>query len=473
MTKLPGAGGSLFTIALASLALAGCAGEGTGEGPPPAPPPIGEPPAPGAHAVVGTYVMHIQPRKNTMELYPLRGPVAPSGPQVGTQGLTNASIVADGMASSGPNYTVELNTTSTTDTFTGGATASCPAGAFCGDVTFTHFFPGLNLSAVYAQITGIADSGGNLLTNHNALNGVGSTPFGLDLKYGAWSYTGSLATMAYGAGATQTWAFTNPDDSDFYVYLRVYAALYPMMWFDTTGITQTAPLIPGQPAIVHYMYAKNGGCRGSNWAMQGYLKGFNIDKHTTSYVGLATDTYFDQQVILPFGPGLDFWFDNTDSGGCLSKDDNSGNRYNYSMAAASPAIHFAGPNAAAPPYYTGNWNVSNDSGVKAGSTITVDYEVNRAACIKVDRYGRVPSASSLTMWYRYDTKGGSYTPVNMLGLPYDVPSSINGVSGQVFVPPSIALASGHSTLWVYFEYDDGAGCHNYDSSNGSNYSFPI
>ena len=51
---------------------------------------------------------------------------------------------------SGPNDTVELATdqNSIVDTYGTGASGSCPANGFCADVTLTHFYPGVALSAL-------------------------------------------------------------------------------------------------------------------------------------------------------------------------------------------------------------------------------------------------------------------------------------------------------------------------------------
>jgi hypothetical protein len=474
MTKLHGVARCLSSILLASSALAGCAGDGGGDGAPPAPPPVAEPAAPGAHVVVGSYVAHMRPRENRIEISRVRTELAGAEPgKLTPQGLTSASIVSNSVAGSGPGNTVELDTISTTDTYGSSvAVGSCPAGAFCGDVTLTHFFPGLNLSAVYAQITGIADSSANVLHNHNAVNGVSSTPFGLDLTYGAWSYTASMGTLGSNVGATKTWAFANPDDSDFYIYLDVYAALYPMLWFDTAangGITQTAPLVAGQPAIVHYMYARNSACRGSSWSMQGYLKGANIDVHTTSWPGVAADTYFDQHMIMPFGTGVGFWFNNTDSG-CNVYDSNGGANYNYGVSNVTPTLHFTGPNASTSPYSTSNWAWFSDSALHGGLTVSVDYEMDRVLCGSLDRYGRVPAGTTVLMHTSFDN-GAFDAGVSLVGLPYDVPSALNGSSGQVYVPPQISIPAGSHKTSLYFESTGPGACHNYDSNFSNNYVF--
>jgi hypothetical protein len=439
------------------------------------------PAAPPAHAVVGTFAMRVRPSRGTVEIRRVSEEIAKSGgiPGFGPENFDNLPIVSDGTAGSGPDYTVELATddASLVNTYNKGAVGSCPANSFCGDVTLTHFYPGINLSGVYVQIYDVTGANNTPLSGHDAANGVGSTPFGIDLTRGAWQYTtlgSSGTTIAKGAGVKKTWALKNPDNADSVLWLRVLASYYPMVWFSsTTGVTQTAPLVAGQPASVHYEYARNTSCRGTNWIMNGFLKGFNVDQHQTSFPGNATDTYFDIHMVLPFGPGLDFWFNNEDQNGCKTWDSNGGNNYNFAMADTNTRIHFAGYNANNNPYWTTAGQVYKDSGVAKGVTIGVDYEINRVLCGSLDRYGRVPTGTSVLMWYNFDSFTGTYTKVDLLGTPYGVASSVNGVAGKVYVAPTIALPSNISKLYVYFESTDGNGCHKYDSNGGANWVFNL
>lgn len=455
----------LLALFLATAGLAGCAGGDGDEGTP------AEAPPSGAHPVVGQFVMKVRPKLGTIAIARVAADAAGT-PRIQPENLANLTIVADGVAGSGPANTVELDTISTVDTYNTVASGSCPANAFCADVQFSHFFSGLNLSAVYVQVTAITTSTGQTDTTHAVTNGIASTPFGLDVSKGAWQYTQIPATLAYGAATTQTWIFANPDDADYNVYLNAVAALRPTLWFKNGSVIQTAPLLGGQPATLHYEYARNGACRGTNWSMQGYFKGANIDVHTTSWPGAATDTYFDQDVVMPFGSGVSFWFNNTDNTGCNVYDSNGGNNYTYTVISSTPALHFAGPNAQFNPFYTNNWSYYADAGVKAGATITVDYELERNQCTQaaLDRYGRVAAGTTLKMFYAFDG-GSTFTGVDLLGLPYGMPSAINGSSGQVFVPPSITIPQGSHKMTAYF-YGTGANnCANYDSNLGSNYTF--
>ncbi len=466
MSKLSCAATPVCSLGLALLTLAGCATEPAGE---PGVPLGVASPAP-AHAVLGSFVMKVQPARRRADVFRL--PPEALGPAglLQPQNLDDLTIVATTGAQPADTVNLVTDESSLVDTYNTGAMDGCAANSFCAGVTLTHSFAGLDLSAVYVQIIAVTSATNTTLTGHGAENGVSSTPFGLDLtEGGAWQYTPIPGSLAAGVGSPLTWELQNPDDQVTNIYLNVVAAMYPMLWFDTGAITQTAPLLAGQPAILHYTYARNTSCRGSSWSMQGYWKGDNIDIHTTSWPGVSTDTFFDQIVVMPFGPGLDFWFNNTDGTGCNSYDSNGGSNFNYGITDTNTRIHFAGPSANQNPYYSTAWQVYADSGVKAGVTIGVDYELDRVVCGGLDCYGRVPSGTAVTMYYSLD--GGAFTTVDMLGLPYDVPSSINGSAGQVLVPPSIAIPSTSHSLSVYFDSTGPSSCHNYDSNYGSNYSF--
>ena len=430
-----------------------------------------------AHPSVGSFVIHVEPgaHRATVKRLP---PGADGSTRLSPAALDSLPVVSDDQPGTGPDYSVELATdqNSFVDTYQQGAIGGCPAGSWCADVTFTHFYPGLSLSAVYAQITGIVDSNGAVDHAHDPANGITSTPFGLDLSHGAFAYTDLAAkgTLAKGQGSRKTWAFKNPDDKDFWVYLDVRAALRPMLWFSADNtVTQTAPLQAGQPASIHYEYARLPGCRGTNWQFNAFLKGTNIDIHQMSYPGTSSETYFDVHMVMPFGPGVAFWFNNQD-------DDNNckvwdpGNNFNFGVDDSNVRIHFAGPHSNIPPYWTEAWQYYQDGSLTGGVNVTLDYELGRFECMSRDRYGRVPSSINAQMFYSFDGSN-AFTGVSMLGTPFGVASSINGVAGRVFVPPVVAVPAGSHKMTVYFQNDDPA-CASpsgsqYDSNFNNNYNF--
>jgi hypothetical protein len=465
MTKLPRVAAPFSSVLAGSLLLAGCAAEPQDEA---APPPADR----GAHAGVGSFVMHVQPQARRVDVRRLPDDLV--GPaRYNPQNLQSLPIVSDSSTGTGPDSSVELATTSVTDTFGKGLSGTCPAGSFCGDVQFTHFYRGLNLSAVYAQVTAITDSSGTIDTKHAVTNGVASTPFGLDVSLGAWAYTTSPGSLAYGAGSTKSWVFNNPDDADFYVYLDVKAALFPTLWFGKTGLTTTAQPVAGTPFTVHYEYARNTGCgSATNYVWNGWVKATNIDAQHFSFQNVATDTFFDVEVATPFVGGMDLWFNKDALGGTSCTSWDGGNNFNVGIANPLPAIHFGGPNSAVNPYNTVAWNVYRDTGVVGGAKITVDYEPDRIACLTLDRYRRLPAGTFIKMGYAFDGSN-AYTEVAMTGKPAGIPTGSGAATRDLISPPTISIPSGSHSMKVYF-YTNASTCSNgsnYDSNFSNNFQF--
>jgi len=457
-----------LSIAFAGLtALAGCAGSDTTAD---APPPSADPPPPG-HRSVGSFVMHVRPRAGRIDVRRL-APQIEGAPRVGPENFDSLPIVSDGNTGTGPANTTELATTAIYDTWNGGAVSGCPASSFCGDVQLTHFYAGLDLSAVYVQVTAITTPGGQNDTVHTVTNGVPATPFGIGVSLGAWQYTSLPGTLAAGAPSTQTWAFANPDDQDFYVYLNTLASFYPMLWWDAKGVTQTAPLVAGQPMSIHYDYARAPSCRGTNWIMNGFFRGSYGVNHMVSFPGNGADTYFDVAVTTPFGAANadELWFNNTDDDNCHVWDSNGGSNWKYSPANPSPTtIHFMDP-------VQYGWKPAPATGSTlkvAGGSVVVDFEPTRAAC-NVDRYDRIPTGTTLEMGYMFDYDGSTATYVDLTSLPYGVADTINGASGRMYVPATISVPAGTGALSVWFHSTGPSGCEKWDSSDySSNYNFVV
>jgi hypothetical protein len=462
---------ALGSIALSTvaLALAGCAGESA---PSQAAPPLAMRPAGTPRAVIGSYVAHLRPKARTLTFERLdTAPVLPAGaPGPAPQNETSLQIVQDGVAGSGPADSVELVTNSV------GTDAQCPSGyqsnSFCGNVTLRHFYP-IGLSAVYVQVTAIKDDSGNALSGHSGMNSDAAA-FGLDNSLGLWEHgaagmpmSGMLGLSPDNAG-TRDWVFANPDDADINVVLNVVASYYPTLWFSSSGtITQTAPLNAGQPATIHYEYARNTKCRGFAWVMNGFFNGPNTYNHTVTFTGNATDTYFDVDIATPFGTPS-FWFNNTDDGGCQNWDSNGGANFGFGAAqnpTADAILHFQPPS---------NWTPWVEGTVRAGGTFAVDYALKRLQCWNPDSYDRVPSVETMQMGYMFNNNGATATYVPLTGNGYGVPSSVNGSAGSLQVSPTISIPAGTTDLAVWFHSTDTSPtCDNYDSNSSANYHFSV
>lgn len=452
-------------VVLLAAALAGCTGEAPCAGeacsgidpiaaaPTPAPPRSG--------TLTADFRAHLQPGAKTITFERLDGRTGAPGTR--PQDLTDLTVTQDTIPGSGPGNSVELVTNSV------GYNGQCPTGfqsnSFCGNVTLRHFYD-LALSDVHVQVTKVTDAGNVVIGGHGGINNDPSL-HGLDASQGLWKYTSAGASSAGGVGrspdnqATRDWVFANPDDADTWIYLRVVASLYPTMWFDPGYTTfQSAPLQAGQPGIIHYDYARNTACRGTNWRMVASFFGPNTNSHDITFPGHAGDTSLDVAFAVPFGNPPTFYFRNLDDTGCSKFDSNNSSNWNGSSQSSTPVLHFKP-----------NYSQYVEGTLKVGSTLGVDYDLKRLnACIGVDSYDRLPSGQAATMYYNFPNLGASFTGVSLTGLPYGVPGTINGQSGQLQVAPTIQVPSGASQIIVYFQGGPNA-C--YDSNNSANYTFAI
>jgi hypothetical protein len=205
-------------------ALPGCGGEST-------PVPLAQPsdsagrPAPSlpmGSVVVGEYLAHFSPTERKMTFTA----VHPTSAGRAAQSIDALNVVSDDIPNSGPQGTVELLTNSA------GTNSDCPAGhqtqTFCGNVTLSQFYTG-SLSNVFVQVTSITDATGTEITDHGATNGD-TSEFELDATKGLWKYTAPAATTDGVLGqspdnaGTRDWIFSNPDDAETYIMLRVVAS---------------------------------------------------------------------------------------------------------------------------------------------------------------------------------------------------------------------------------------------------------
>lgn len=194
---------------------------------------------------VAEFVIHVQPRAGKVSFHRLSAAAAEAqakhvGPGLSPQAMADVNVVSDDVEGSGPANSVELVTTSVTDTFGTGAQGGCPANSLCGDVKLNSFWS-RTLNNTYVEITSMTDSTGQPLSGHAATNsdappstcqsGCPSNSLGL-WKYQSASVDtthfsfGSTGVVAPGAanGASRTWVFANPDDAEWYAYMRVVAS---------------------------------------------------------------------------------------------------------------------------------------------------------------------------------------------------------------------------------------------------------
>jgi hypothetical protein len=228
---------ALALLSVLATAATGCADAGDTL-------PVDEPdPVPSGHVDLGEYVIHLSPKRGTVTLDRLRHRAA--GPGLGAQSVDAITVDQDDIPGVGPANTVELVTNST------GTDSACPVGyqakSFCGNVTMRSFYAGRALSNVYLQVTRITDEAGVDTATHSGMN---SDPAfsGLSNALGLWKFTGSgvtspgvlaqaVATSLGGDAGARNLVFSNPDDADTSIYMRVVATLAYSTYTMTAGTT--------------------------------------------------------------------------------------------------------------------------------------------------------------------------------------------------------------------------------------------
>jgi hypothetical protein len=162
---------------------------------------------------------------------------------------------------------------------------------------------------------------------------------------------------------------------------------------------------------------------------------------------------------VPFGNDVGFYIHNHDDSGRGVYDSNNSNNWHAAPQNPSPVLHFK-------PGYA----QVTEGTLKAGGTITIDYELKRLLCLAVDSSDRLPSSQAATLYYRFPNLGAAFTGVSLTGLPYGVPGTLNGKTGTLQVAPTIQVPVGANQIEIYFQGNN-SNC--YDSNNSNNYFFSI
>lgn len=235
---------------------------------------------------------------------------------------------------------------------------------------------------------------------------------------------------------------------------------YPILSFNADwSVTQSAPLVAGQPAILHYEIARLSRCRGSNWGIFSFFTTAAIHRHDLASPASSRTGAFDLFIAAPFGPEMTLWFEGSDSSGCRAWDSDFGRNFHVALSNPERAIHFTRD-------YTSRVNGPLQSGVP----FTVDYDLWRLPfCVAVTPYDTL--SGSATMFYRFD--GGTTQQVEMLGLPPGVPGEIDGQPGLLQLAPAVTPPPGARSVELWFLGSNDGPCSDWDSNYGRNYSFPI
>ncbi len=224
------------------------------------------------------------------------------------------------------------------------------------------------------------------------------------------------------------------------------------------SVTQSAPIIAGGKATIHYDIARLPQCRAqyhggpawgivARWSVDG---GYVFEAPVVQFQGgqnVPVDVAFD----VPPGRDLAVWFYASDEGGCSQWDSSFGDNFHFALAETTPAVHFRWP----------GWNVDASPAPRAGSDLLVDYDIRRLPNCRQDYNGY--QTWDVTVGYRFD--GGAAASASLTIAPTDYQRIQH--FARLSAPP------GAKTIEMWFENHDRTGCQLWDSQYGNNYRFAL
>ena len=224
------------------------------------------------------------------------------------------------------------------------------------------------------------------------------------------------------------------------------------------SVTQSAPVIAGGKATIHYDVARLPNCRATYqgfpawgivayWAVDG---GQAFSAPVTQFQNgqvVAIDATFD----VPPGGDLAVWFFASDEYGCTQWDSNYGRNFHFALVADAPAVHFRFP----------GWSDDQSAPLAAGRDFLVDYDIRRLSSCRQDYNG--VQTWDVTVGYRFDD--GAAASASLTTTPNDYQ--------RVQAPARITAPAGAKAVELWFENHDRTGCQMWDSAYGANYRFNL
>lgn len=231
----------------------------------------------------------------------------------------------------------------------------------------------------------------------------------------------------------------------------------PVITFDANwSVTQSAPLVAGQPAVFRYDTNRLPSCRATYngspaWAISAMYQADTSSTVPTLMVtnGSNASNPVDVPFTVPYGVDLAVWFHNSDDWGCSTWDSSYGQNYHFAIQ-SPPTIHF-----------NVDWTNPVAGTLKAGAPIAIDYDVRRLSTCR-STYGSSP-AWYVDVSYRFD--GGTIYNASLSYVP-------GGAQGQQ-TPAVISAPAGAHQVEMWFTNGDVNGCQAYDSRYGQNYVFTL
>lgn len=224
------------------------------------------------------------------------------------------------------------------------------------------------------------------------------------------------------------------------------------------SVTQSAPLVSGGQAVLHYDLARLPDCRFwyrgypawdivAYWSVDGGPVASSAVTKLDGTDRVGTDVTF----AVPPGHDLALWFHASDEGGCSEWDSDYGRNFHFALAPGAPTVHFRWP----------GWAHDVDGTLAAGGDVIVDYDIRRLPSCRQDYNGY--QTWDVTVGYRFD--GGPAASASLTATPSDYE--------RVQAPARIATPAGAHTMELWFENHDRTGCRSWDSAFGANYVFDL
>ena len=267
----------------------------------------------------------------------------------------------------------------------------------------------------------------------------------------AWSW---LAVFSVAAGCVGQ--LRNPDSE---IASADTASPPPTLTFAADwSLTQSAPVVAGGKATLHYDIARLPSCRaqyhgGPAWGIVAYWAvdgGQAFSQPVTQFqsgVNVPVDVTFD----VPPGRDLAVWFYASDEGGCGQWDSNYGRNFHFALVDDTPVVQFRWP----------GWSDAQSATLVAGHDFLVDYDIRRLPNCRQDYNGM--QTWDVTVGYSFD--GGPSQSASLTTSPNDY--------NRVQAPARITAPADAASVQMCFENHDRTGCQTWDSAYGANYRFAL
>jgi hypothetical protein len=223
------------------------------------------------------------------------------------------------------------------------------------------------------------------------------------------------------------------------------------------SVTQTAHVVSGGKAILHYDIARLPKCRAyyhglPAWGITAY---WSVDGGQ-AFSQPVVQRNADNQVVpvdvlldVPPGHDLAFWFQSGDEYGCSEWDSDFGNNFHFSPDAGPGAVHFRWP----------GWSYEEWPQLHSGTDLLVDYDIRRLPACRQASNG--VQSWDVTVGYQFDDGTRGSASLTTSPQPWQ----------RVALAARITAPAGAQGVSLWFENHDATGCQTWDSALGANYRF--